>query len=94
MSELARLHSELLPIGARYSGKWTYALTDLTTGEHIGRDEGDVMPAASLIKVPVLVALYQAVHDRRLALADRTTFREEHRTLGSGVLQRMTPVSK
>jgi beta-lactamase class A len=50
-----------------------------------------VMPAASLIKVPVLVALFQAAHDGRFALDERTTYREEHRTLGSGVLQRMTP---
>jgi beta-lactamase class A len=89
MSHLSALHSELLSIGGRYTGKWTYALTDLSTGEHICRDEDDVMPAASLIKVPVLVALYQAVHDGKLSLNDRTTFREEHRTLGSGVLQRL-----
>jgi len=52
---LSSLHSQLLTIGGRYSGKWTYALTDLTSGEHIGWEEDDVMPAASLIKVPVLV---------------------------------------
>jgi beta-lactamase class A len=91
MTALSALHAELLSIGSRYSGKWTYALTDLTTGERIGRDEDDVMPAASLIKAPILVALYQAVHDGRLALDDRTTCREEHRTLGSGVLQRLSP---
>jgi len=91
MTRIADLHSQLLSLGARYSGKWTYALTDLASGEHIGRDEDDAMPAASLIKVPVLVSLFQAAHDGRLALDERTTFREEHRTLGSGVLQRMTP---
>lgn len=91
MTAFSSLHSQLLAIGGRYSGKWTYALTDLASGEHIARDEDDVMPAASLIKVPVLVALFQAAHDGRFALDDRTTYREEHRTLGSGVLQRMTP---
>ena len=91
MSDLSSLHSELTSIGSRYSGKWTYALTDLTTGEHIARDEDDVMPTASLIKVPILVALYQAVHEGRLALADRTTYREEHHCLGSGVLIHLSP---
>lgn len=91
MTALSSLHDELVSIGGRYTGKWTYRLTDLATGGHIGHDEDGVMPAASLIKVPVLVSLFQAVHDGRFALADRTAYREEHRTLGSGVLQRMTP---
>jgi beta-lactamase class A len=91
MTDLSSLHAQLLSIGGRYSGKWTYALTDLTSGEHISRDEDDVMPLASLIKVPILVALYQAVHDGRLALADRTAYRKEHHCLGSGVLAHMTP---
>jgi len=89
MVALSALHDELLSIGDRYTGKWTYALTDLSSGEHICRDEDDAMPAASLIKVPILVTLYQAVHDGKLSLDDRATFREEHRTLGSGVLQRL-----
>jgi beta-lactamase class A len=91
MTSLPSLHDRLLSIGRRYSGKWTYALTDLASGGRIGHHEDEVMPTASLIKVPVLVTLYQAVHDRRLALDDRTTFREEHRCPGSGVLERLTP---
>ncbi len=89
MTDLSSLHSQLLAIAARYSGKWTYALTDLASGGHIGRDEDEVMPTASLIKVPILVALYQAVHDGRLALDDRIRLRDEHRFPGSGVLQHM-----
>jgi beta-lactamase class A len=90
MTNLHALHDELTSIASSYTGKWTYGLTDLNSGEHIGRDEDDAMPGASLIKVPILVALYQAVHDGKLRLDDRATFREEHRTLGSGVLQRLS----
>ncbi len=78
MTAFSDLDQELRRIGSVYSGKWTYALTDLTSGERIGIDEDDVMPTASLIKVPILIALYQAVHEGRLALEDRTTYREEH----------------
>jgi beta-lactamase class A len=88
---LLHLDSELRAIAARHTGKVTFALTDLSTGSHLGLDEGDVMPTASLIKVPVLVALYRAADEGRLALTDRTTYRQEHRCLGSGVLSRMTP---
>jgi len=91
MTALSSLDSQLREIAATYSGTCTYALTDLTGGGHIGMDEDEVMPLASLIKVPVLVALYQAVHDGKLALEDRTAYREEHHCFGSGVLIHMTP---
>ena len=91
MARLDGLEEELLRIGSAYSGKWTYALTDLSSGERIGHDEDDVMPTASLIKVPVLTALYRAAHEGRVSLKDRIQYGDEHRCLGSGVLSRMTP---
>ena len=90
MNDFSTLSQELRRIGETYSGKYTYALTDITSGEHIGNDEDDVMPTASLIKVPILIALYEAVEDGRIALDDRITFGDEHRFPGSGVLQRMS----
>jgi beta-lactamase class A len=90
MTDLSSLHKELLAIGSSYSGNWTYALTDLGSGARIGHDEDEVMPTASLIKVPILIALYQAAHEGRLSLDDRITLQDEHRFPGSGVLQHMT----
>jgi beta-lactamase class A len=91
MTSLSALDAGLSRIANSYSGKCTYALTEMTSGGHIGRDEDDAMPAASLIKVPVLVTLYQAVEDGKLRLEDRTAYRKEHQTAGSGVLMRLTP---
>jgi beta-lactamase class A len=91
MAELGALEEELFRIGAAYSGTWTYALSDIGSGERIGHREDDVMPTASLIKVPVLVALYRAVDEGRVGLTDRIRYGDEHRCLGSGVLSRMTP---
>ena len=91
MSKFDGLEAELHRIAAGYTGKCTHALTDLNSGEHVGADEGAVMPTASLIKVPVLVALYAAVQGGRVDLANRIQYAEEHRCLGSGVLSRMTP---
>jgi beta-lactamase class A len=48
------------------------------------------VPPASLIKVPVLVTLYQAVHEGRVSLTDRIRYGEEHRVGGSGVLSRLS----
>lgn len=86
MLALAR---ELDAIAAKHSGTCTWALTDLDSGEHIGRDEDRVMPPASLAKVPVLVGLYRAAADGRLRLDDRVRYEHHHRSLGSGVLARM-----
>jgi beta-lactamase class A len=91
MTSLQSLEAELRRIGAGYSGTWTCALTDLTTGEHIAIDEDAVMPTASLIKTPILVALYQAVHDGKRSLTDRIRYGLEHISLGSGVLQYLDP---
>jgi beta-lactamase class A len=88
---LAGLERELADIGSRHSGKWTYALTDLVSGEHIGHDEDALMAPASLIKVPILVALYRAVEDGRARLSDHIQYREDQKVLGSGVLVHMTP---
>ena len=81
MGRLTQLESQLRRIGSAYSGKWTCALTDLGSGEHIGFDEDDIMPTASLIKVPVLISLYQAVHEGSIRLADRIRYREDHRNV-------------
>jgi hypothetical protein len=89
MASLSALNSQLLSIGASYSGRWTYALTDLASGERIGKDEDLVMPAASLIKVPILIGLYAAVHEGRISLDDRVRLCDEQRFPGSGVLQHL-----
>jgi beta-lactamase class A len=87
---MVKLTADLRAISDGYSGACTWALKDLTAGEQIGHREHDVMPTGSLLKVPVLVALYQAVADGRLRLEDRTAYRKEHRALGSGVLSKLS----
>jgi beta-lactamase class A len=90
-ARLDALSDELHRISSAYSGTCTWALTDLTSGAHIGHDEDAVMPTASLIKVPVLVALYAAVAEGKLRLDDRTRYEPIHRSIGSGVLSKMSP---
>jgi beta-lactamase class A len=87
---LEQLAVRLREISDAHSGTCTWALTDLTTGVHIGHEEDAPMPPASLIKVPVLVALYRAVADGRVRLDDRLRYAAEHRSLGSGVLSKLS----
>lgn len=86
---MVALAAELHRIADAYSATCTWALIDLADGERIARGEDAVMPTASLIKVPVLVTLYRAVHEGRVALDDRIAYGEVHRTLGSGVLSKL-----
>jgi beta-lactamase class A len=90
-SALDSLAADLTRIAGAYSGVCTWSLTDLTSREHIALDEDRVMPTASLIKVPVLVALYAAVARGGTSLDDRLTYGPEHRCLGSGVLSKLAP---
>ena len=84
------LRQRLKEVSAAYTGACTWSLTDLGDGAHIADNEDAVMPTASLIKVPVLVALYQAVAGGRYRLDDRVSYEERHRTLGSGVLSKLS----
>ena len=88
--DLALLARRLDAIADAHSGTCTWALVDLASGGEIEREAARVMPTASLIKVPVLVTLYRAVHNGRLRLDDRVRYGPEHRCLGSGVLSRMS----
>lgn len=89
--DLRALERALNAIADAYTGTCTWSLIDLESGGQIARDEDGVMPTASLIKVPVLVALYTAVEAGHLALGDRVTYEPQHRVLGSGVLSKLTP---
>jgi beta-lactamase class A len=89
-AQMKQLSLELRRISGAYTGTCTWALTDLASGEHIGHREDEVMPTASLIKTPILTALYDAVHRGALSLGDRVRYEEQHRVLGSGILSKMS----
>ena len=63
------------------------AATQLMTGRHIGYREDELFPTASVIKLPLLVALYEDALAGRIDLAERVAYRDETKVAGSGVLQ-------
>ncbi|MDP9264710.1 MAG: class A beta-lactamase-related serine hydrolase [Chloroflexota bacterium] len=79
---------ELIAAGERASGGVIgVAATVLATGRHIGFREDELFPAASVIKLPILVALYEEVVRGTVDLTERVTYRAAGRVAGSGVLQ-------
>ncbi|HEV2249221.1 MAG TPA: serine hydrolase [Candidatus Limnocylindria bacterium] len=63
------------------------AATQLATGRHIGYREDEPFPTASVIKLPLLVTLYEDAIAGRIDLSERVTYRDETKVAGSGVLQ-------
>lgn len=77
----------LVEAAARAGGVVGFAATHLVTGEHVAHEEERSFPTASVIKVPVLVALYAEALAGRVDLAERVPLRQADRVAGSGVLQ-------
>ncbi|HEY8861193.1 MAG TPA: serine hydrolase, partial [Candidatus Limnocylindria bacterium] len=61
--------------------------TQLATGRHIGYREDELFPTASVIKLPLLVTLYEDAIAGRIDLSERVTYRERTKVAGTGVLQ-------
>ena len=59
---------------------------DLSTGYHIGYNAASAMPAASTIKVPVMVEVFRQLADGRFDLEHRVTLLASDKDYGSGDL--------
>jgi beta-lactamase class A len=86
-ADTARLHRALDSIAGRHRGVVGYAVHNLDTGERLARRADETFPTASLIKVAVLVTVYDLVAKGELSLADPLTVLKLDQVGGSGVLQ-------
>jgi beta-lactamase class A len=86
-ADTARLRRTLDSIADRHRGVVGYAVRNLDTGERLARRADETFPTASLIKVPVLVTVYDLVAQGQLSLADPLTVLKIDQVDGSGVLQ-------
>lgn len=71
----------------KLSGVYGLYVVDLTSEESFGINESEAFQAASLIKLPVMVGLYQELEDGSLSLDDIYTLKESDRAGGAGSLQ-------
>jgi beta-lactamase class A len=84
--ENTALESRLAPLAESHQGKVAIAVKNLETGECYYRNADEVMPTASLIKVAVLIELYEQAQQGKVKLTDRVTLRKADKVPGSGVL--------
>ena len=89
-ADTARLHRTLDSIADAHRGALGYVVRNLDTGEQLARRGDETFPTASLIKVPILVTVYDLVRQGMLSLDDPLTLLKiDQVDQGDGVLHRM-----
>ncbi|MGQ0713890.1 MAG: serine hydrolase [Gemmatimonadaceae bacterium] len=68
-----------------------YSVRNVDTGERLERHGDETFPTASLIKVAILVTLFDLVEQKKIALDDPLTVLAIDQVPGSGVLQYFKP---
>src|SRR5438874_2041209 len=86
------LEAQLAPLAKAHKGKVAIAVKHLGSGESYSLNADEPMPTASLIKLAVMIEVYQQVAEGKVKLSDPITLRKEDKVQGSGVLnEHFTP---
>lgn len=76
----------LAPAIKAHRGDVAIAVKHLKTGESFEHNADAVMPTASLIKFPIMIAAYDAVEKGKLKLDDMIELKKDDQVPGSGIL--------
>jgi beta-lactamase class A len=80
------LAERLGPLARAHKGKVAIAVKHLASGESYALNANEPMPTASLIKLAVMIEVYQQAAEGKIKLSDTVTLHEEDKVPGSGVL--------
>jgi beta-lactamase class A len=86
-ADTAALHRTLDSLANQHRGIVGYTVHNVDTGERLERRGDETFSTASLIKVPVLVTVYDLVDKKQLGLDDPLTVLKIDKVPGSGQLQ-------
>jgi len=81
-----RVKSDFIYLADAYSGVYGFYVIRLGSGSRYGVNENDIFQAASLIKLPVMIALYKEVEEGRLDLEEKYELRKGDKVAGAGIL--------
>ena len=82
----ADLEARIAPLAKEHKGKVAVAVKHLKTGEEFYLAADEVMPTASLIKLPIMVETYWQVDEGTLKLDKTLTLTKADKVPGSGIL--------
>jgi beta-lactamase class A len=88
-ADTARLHRTLDSLAGAHRGVLGYTVHNVDTGERLERRGDETFPTASLIKVPILVTVFDLVEQGQLSLDDPLTLLRIDKVPGAGNLQFM-----
>jgi beta-lactamase class A len=88
-ADTVALRHALDSIANAHHGVVGYSVRNIDTGEELSRRGDETFPTASLIKVPILVTVFDLVEQGRMTLADPLTLLAIDKVPGSGTLQYM-----
>jgi len=86
-ADTVALRRTLDSIANTHRGVVGYSIIDIENGVRMSRRGDEKFPTASLIKVPILVTVYDLVAKKQLSLDDPLTVLKIDQVAGSGVLQ-------
>ena len=86
-ADTAALRHTLDSLAQAHHGTVGYSVIDLDNGDHLSNRGDETFPTASLIKVGILVTLYDQVAKGRISLDDPLTVLRIDQVPGSGIIQ-------
>lgn len=84
-----KFDKRLTSIAAAVDGAVGYDIVDLTSGEHLARNQNDTFPTASAIKLGIVYELFKQAADGRIRLDESLALDRSKAVGGSGVLVHM-----
>ena len=86
-----RLDAELARITRSINATWGIYAKSIETGEEIAIDADRQMDTMSVIKIPLMIEVFQQVKDGKIALDTRYTVTKDDLLPGTGVLRSIDP---
>lgn len=87
-SEMASLKKDLMALMAKYpSIKPSIYAWEYDQGQYVDINADTIYPAASIIKIPVLVRMFKSIEANEFTIYDEMKMIEQYRSSGSGNLQ-------
>ncbi|QRG66543.1 serine hydrolase [Brevibacillus choshinensis] len=88
---MERLRQRLSALLAKAEGTWGVVVEDLDRGTRFEHQASASFIAESVIKVPIMAAVYAAADLGQFAMEDRLALRKEDLVKGSGLLHALSP---
>ena len=85
------LSENIQKITEQAGGTWGIVLEDLDRNAKWEWHADETFYAASVIKVPIMIAAYEALEKNEISFSDKIPLKREELVGGSGVLQHITP---